>query len=52
MSVPAPPVKRFEDGSGAPKPDESRRGFFYFTPKKRRPSTYMKNSMRVWPTER
>jgi len=39
MSVPAPPVKRFEDGS-ADKPDESRRGFFYFTPKKRRASTY------------
>jgi hypothetical protein len=33
-------VKRFEDGSGAEKPDESRRGFFYFTPAKRRPSVY------------
>jgi hypothetical protein len=40
MSAPTPPVKRFEDGSGAAKPDDSGRGFFYFTPKKRRPSVY------------
>jgi len=40
MSTPTPAVKRFEDGSGAERPDESRRGFFYFTPKKRRPSVY------------
>jgi propane monooxygenase small subunit len=40
MSVPAPPVKRFEDGSAAEKADEARRGFFYFTPKKRRASVY------------
>jgi hypothetical protein len=33
-------VKRFEDGSGDAKADESRRGFFYFTPKKRRASLY------------
>src|SRR5437588_10118030 len=40
MSAPTPPLKRFEDGSGEAKPDESRRGFFYFTPKKRRASVY------------
>jgi hypothetical protein len=33
-------VKRFEDGSGAAEADDSRRGFFYFTPKKRRASAY------------
>jgi propane monooxygenase small subunit len=40
MSAPTPPVKRFEDGSGAAKPDDARRGFFYFEPKKRRASVY------------
>jgi hypothetical protein len=40
MSAPTPPLKRFEDGSGEAEPDESRRGFFYFTPKKRRASVY------------
>jgi propane monooxygenase small subunit len=40
VSGPTPPVKRFEDGPAAAKEDQSRRGFFYFTPKKRRPSAY------------
>jgi hypothetical protein len=39
MSKPTPPVKRFDDGSRS-KEDESRRGFFYFEPQKRRPSLY------------
>jgi propane monooxygenase small subunit len=39
MSAPTPPVKKFEDGS-KPRGDESRRGFFYFEPQKRRPSLY------------
>ena len=40
MSAPTPPVKRFEDSGGRVKKDESRRGFLYFTPQKRRPSLY------------
>jgi hypothetical protein len=40
MSSPTPPVKRFDDRSGREEPDDGRRGFFYFTPKKRRPSLY------------
>jgi len=40
MSAPAPPVKKFEDASGRDREDDARRGFFYFTPKKRRPSLY------------
>jgi propane monooxygenase small subunit len=39
MSTPAPPVKKFDDGS-TPRADESRRGFFYFEPQKRRASLY------------
>jgi propane 2-monooxygenase small subunit len=39
VSTPTPPVKKFDDGS-KPKEDESRRGFFYFEPQKRRPSLY------------
>ena len=39
MSAPAPPLKRFEDTSGRGE-DDARRGFLYFTPKKRRPSLY------------
>jgi hypothetical protein len=33
-------VKQFEDGSAGTEADDSRRGFFYFTPKKRRASAY------------
>jgi len=40
VSAPTPPVKRFEDSGGRVKKDESRRGFLYFTPQKRRPSLY------------
>jgi hypothetical protein len=40
VSTPTPPVKRFDDTAGKPKKDESRRGFLYFTPEKRRPSLY------------
>jgi hypothetical protein len=40
VSTPTPPVKRFDDTAGTPKKDESRRGFLYFTPQKRRPSLY------------
>jgi hypothetical protein len=39
VSAPAPPLKRFEDTSGRGE-DDARRGFLYFTPKKRRPSLY------------
>ena len=39
MSAPAPPVKRFDDGSQR-KGDEERRGFLYFMPQKRRASLY------------
>lgn len=40
MSTPTPPVKRFEQGSAGREEDDARRGFLYFTPKKRRPSLY------------
>jgi hypothetical protein len=40
MSAPAPPVKKFEQGSAPERPDDSRRGFLYFTPQKRRPTMY------------
>jgi hypothetical protein len=39
VSTPAPPIKKFEEG-GRPKKDESRRGFLYFEPAKRRASLY------------
>ncbi len=40
MSTPTPPVKRFEQPSAGRAEDDARRGFLYFTPKKRRPSLY------------
>ena len=40
MPDPAPPVKRFDQGSRRENPDDERRGFYYFTPKKRRASLY------------
>jgi propane monooxygenase small subunit len=39
VSGPTPPIKQLDDGS-KPKKDESRRGFFYFEPQKRRASLY------------
>jgi len=38
MSTPAP--KRFDDRTSRGDPEDARRGFFYFAPKKRRPSLY------------
>jgi propane 2-monooxygenase small subunit len=40
VSAPAPPVKRFDDGSARATADDSRRGFLYFTPQKKRPTLY------------
>ena len=41
MSAPAPPLKRFDDGSGGRATgDDSRRGFLYFTPQKKRSTLY------------
>jgi hypothetical protein len=40
VSNPTPPVKRFEQPASGRAEDDARRGFFYFTPKKRRPSLY------------
>jgi len=50
VSAPAPPVKRFEDGSGRPTKDDSRRGFLYFTPQKRRPSLYEEVNLDTQPS--
>jgi propane 2-monooxygenase small subunit len=40
VSTPTPPVKRFEQPGSGRSEDDARRGFFYFTPKKRRASLY------------
>jgi propane monooxygenase small subunit len=40
VSTPTPPVKRFEQPGSGRQEDDARRGFLYFTPKKRRPSLY------------
>jgi propane monooxygenase small subunit len=40
VSTPTPPVKRFEQAPEGRTENDARRGFFYFTPQKRRPSLY------------
>jgi hypothetical protein len=50
VSAPAPPVKRLDDGSGRSRKDESRRGFLYFTPQKRRPSLYEEVTLDTQPS--
>jgi propane 2-monooxygenase small subunit len=50
VSTPAPPIKKFEDGSAPERADDARRGFLYFTPQKRRPTMYEEVTLDTQPS--